>query len=126
MLFRSLPAFALDRLRRYRARQAESLLRFGVALTDESYVVTTLVGGQMHPANLGKAFRRFAQANGFDLSFHGLRHGAAVVLLLSGVDPRTAAGILGHSDETLIMRVYGHYTGSAARLAAERVNAALS
>ena len=76
----------------------------------------------MSPSTLTFAFNNFTAAHGFDVSYHGLRHSAAILLLTSGVDVKTAASRLGH-DPSLLLRTYAHYVPSADRQAAKQLGA---
>jgi integrase len=51
---------------------------------------------------------------------HDLRHTSATMLLLAGIDPVTAAGVLGH-DPTMLLRTYGHVIEDAKRDAVDRL-----
>jgi integrase len=42
------------------------------------------------------------------VTFHDLRHAAASRLIRAGLDPVTVAGVLGHDDPNVTMRVYAH------------------
>lgn len=42
------------------------------------------------------------------LTFHDLRHAAASRLIAAGIDPVTVAGILGHEDPHVTLKIYGH------------------
>jgi len=50
---------------------------------------------------------------------HALRHAVASKMLLSGNDPVTAAGVLGHSNPTVTLNVYGHTDETAKRRAVQ-------
>lgn len=43
------------------------------------------------------------------ITIHGLRHTASMLLARSKTAPRTAQGILGHSDVTTTLRIYTHF-----------------
>jgi len=43
--------------------------------------------------------------------------------LADDTDPRTVAGLLGHSDPSLTMRTYAHVVNEAARKATDRMGA---
>ena len=58
------------------------------------------------------------------VTFHDLRHAAASRLIRGGLDPVTVAAVLGHSDATTTLRVYGHLWDAAAT--AKAVRAALA
>jgi integrase len=81
----------------------------------------TLVLG-CHPHTLQSWFKDFCEENGFDASFHTLRHAAATAMLTSGVDVRTAAGRIGNTPAVLL-RTYAHSIPSADEAAAETVGA---
>jgi integrase len=75
---------------------------------------------RFYPHTVQAKFKAFADEHGFDASFHTLRHTAAVALLSSDVDVRTAAGRLGNTPAVLL-RVYAHFVPSADEAAAEAV-----
>ena len=53
-----------------------------------------------------------------DVRLHDLRHFTATQLIGAGVDVRTVAGRLGHSDPSLTLRVYSHVIEERDRAAA--------
>jgi integrase len=120
----TLPEPQIVRLRRVKLDQAEKLLLIGVRQTDRTTVVAKRDGTPMAHQTLAAAFVKFAEAHGFTLSFHGLRHTAAILLLTSGVDVKTAAARLGHNP-TLLLSTYAHFVPSADRDAADRLGMAL-
>jgi integrase len=120
----TLPESQSARLRRLKREQAETLLRRGVRQTEETFVITKRDGGQMSPSTLTFAFNNFTAKRGFDISFHGLRHSATILLLTTGVDVKTAASRLGHNP-ALMLRTYAHFVPSADRQAAERIGSVL-
>ena len=52
-----------------------------------------------------------------DFHFHMLRHTFCTHALASGVDAKTLAGILGHTDATFTLNTYTHVTGDMQRQA---------
>jgi hypothetical protein len=58
------------------------------------------------------------------LTFHHLRHATASRLIGAGLDPVTVAGVLGHEDPNVTLRVYAHLWDR--RRTDEAVRAALS
>jgi integrase len=123
----TLPAGLLEQLRAYRVRQAEGLLRCGVRQDETTHAVTTWRGTMISPDALRDAFARFCRAKGIEyVGFHALRHTSATLMLLGGVDIRTAAGRLGHASPQLLLNVYGHYVGSGDTEAASKLGAALT
>jgi integrase len=60
------------------------------------------------------------------LVFHDLRHAAASRLIAAGLDPVTVAGVLGHKDPTVTLRVYAHQFDRRQKAKGDRVRAALA
>jgi integrase len=56
---------------------------------------------------------------------HDLRHSAASLLLVQGVQPRVVMELLGHSQISLTMDTYSHVILAATREAAEKMEAIL-
>ena len=56
-----------------------------------------------------------------DIRFHDLRHTFATHALTSGVDAKTLAGILGHTNASFTLDTYTHVTGEMQKNAAEIV-----
>ena len=56
------------------------------------------------------------------MRFHDLRHTFATHATDGGVDPKTLAGILGHTDASFTLDTYTHVTGDMQRNAMTVVN----
>lgn len=68
-------------------------------------VIDNGIGQAWLPASFSKGWQRFATANGFgEIRFHGLRHGAATLLLASGVPDAVAISVMGHADTKILRR----------------------
>ena len=82
-----LPAFVVEELRRHRVTQLEERLAAGDVWQETGYVFTTEVGTPLDPGNLTRAFHRVRDRAGIDprLTFHGLRHSSATLMLTKGV-----------------------------------------
>lgn len=114
-----LPAFVAAALRRHKAAQAERLLPVGKR---SELVVDDGIGDPWLPASFSTGWRRFAKARGFEgVNFHGLRHGAATLLLAAGVPDTVALEVMGHAD-TRILRHYQEVVDELKRDAALRMN----
>lgn len=75
-----------------------------------------------HPDHFTHAYGALAKPLGIATPLRNLRHFNATQLLTSGVDLRTVAGRLGHSDGgATTMRVYAHWVRPADQRAAELV-----
>jgi integrase len=118
-----LPGFVVEALRRHRAAQGERRLIAGAAWQEEDFVVDRGDGSPWSPPSFSKGWSRFAMRHGFgDVTFHGLRHGAATLLLAAGVPDPVAVRIMGHAD-TRILRRYQDVVPALQRDAAERMEA---
>jgi integrase len=117
----TLPDAQAADLRRARRQQAEHLLSLGIGQDDDTPAVVNAWGRPMVPKRLGEAFSAFCVEHGFDVTFHGLRHSAAILMLSAGVDVRTVAGRLGHSNASITLNTYSHYVRSADEAAAAKL-----
>ena len=108
-------------LRSHRRRQAEERLA-ARRWDDRGLVFTNGAGGPLEPANVLRAFKAHLSAAGLPAQrFHDLRHYAATFLLAEGVPARVVMDILGHSQISTTMDIYGHVLPAAHRDVAERV-----
>jgi integrase len=53
---------------------------------------------------------------------HELRHTAITLAVSSGVDPKTAQGLLGHARFSTTMQIYAHYSGEQERAGVRKVD----
>jgi integrase len=122
----TLPDAQVADLRRARRQQAEYLLSLGIAQDESMPIVVNAWGQPMVPKRMGEAFAAFCAEHDFDVTFHGLRHSAAILMLSAGVDVRTVAGRLGHSNASITLNTYAHYVRSADEAAAEKMGEMLA
>ncbi len=119
-----MPAFVAEALHRHRVAQAERLLAIG--LREPELVVDNVIGEPWNPSTFSKAWTTWATAHGFPgIGFHGLRHGAATLLLAAGVPDTVAMRTMGHADTRILAR-YQDVVSELQREAAERMDALLS
>jgi len=78
---------------------------------------TNMIRRSFHPMLAGAGLPR--------IRFHDLRHTAATLLLSSGVHPKIASEMLGHSSVAFTLDVYSHVTETLQREAALAMDAAL-
>jgi integrase len=115
-----LPVFVASALQRHRLAQAERLLPIG--LPRPELVVDNGIGAPWQPATFSGAWRDFASTHGFDgITFHGLRHGAATLLLAAGVSDTVAMRTMGHADTRILGR-YQDVVSDLQRDAASRMD----
>ena len=121
----TLPAYAVEELRRLKAQQAEELLMLGIRQNGQTLVCGQADGNPLQPRSLTHEFTRLV-ARLKDLPrvrFHDLRHSHATQMLLAGVHPKVAQERLGHSTITTTLDLYSHVTETMQTDAAARLDA---
>lgn len=122
----ALSASLVEELRAHRLRQAEELLRVGIILSDDTFVVAQADGTPLQPDTLTQDwFRKLAGTSLPRIRFHDLRHAHATHMLANGVHPKVASERLGHSKIGITLDLYSHVLPGMEADAAERVDAAL-
>ena len=102
-------------------RASERCEALGVELVSDAYVWSQDADHRVpwRPHRVTDAFRAVSRAEGLGtVRLQDLRHFSATQMLGAGVDPRTAAGRLGH-DASVLLRIYGHVIPARDREAAE-------
>lgn len=122
----TLPAFAIDELRRLKKLQAKELDMLGLRLGGQSLVCGQADGQPLQPRSLTHEFTRIvARLDDVPrVRFHDLRHSHATQMLLAGVHPKVAQERLGHSTITTTLDLYSHVTDTMQSDAAARLDAA--
>lgn len=83
-------------------------------------------GRWTRPSTVSAWFRAARDRLGLDprLTFHSLRHTFVTTLLTRGADIKTVSDMIGHADEAITLRIYGHVVpGRGAELAAMAADA---
>jgi integrase len=115
-----MPMFVAEALHRHRLAQGERALSLG--LPRPELVVCNAIGEPLQPASFSKAWKAWANSNGFTgIGFHGLRHGAATLLLAAGVPDTVAMRTMGHADTRILAR-YQDVVSELQREAASRMD----
>lgn len=123
----TLPAYAIEELRRLKRQQAEGLLALGVRQTGDTLLCSRSDGEPHSPLSLTYEFARF-MGRLKDLPrvrFHDLRHSHATQLLASGVHPKIASERLGHASVGITLDLYSHVTDTMQSDAALKLNSAM-
>lgn len=111
------------RLAEHRSTQAEERAIAGDRWREHLYVFPSERGTKLGEPNVNRTFKRLLRKAGLDpaIRVHDLRHTYITDLISSGVDPRTAQGIAGHSNPSVTMGIYAHYRDDEGTEAAEKV-----
>jgi integrase len=117
-----LPSWALAALTAHRAALGAMPLPNVSVFVNED-------GGAIHFSNFARRVwvpLREAAKLPESVTFHALRHTAATLLLGSGVDVRTAQGIIGHARGSTTLDVYADYIPSNAERAMAGLDAMIA
>ncbi|MGI8774561.1 MAG: tyrosine-type recombinase/integrase, partial [Actinomycetota bacterium] len=106
----ALPAFVVETLRRQSLRLEGLRSRAGGAWQNHDLVVCHPDGTPIRPDSLTHAFSRVAKEVGLPLTFHGLRHAHASLMLAGGVHLKVVSDRLGHSTIAITADLYSHVT----------------
>lgn len=100
----------IELLRRHKAQQAERRLLLGSSYQDQGLIFARDFGRPLPMNNLGeRSFARLIKAAGVKrITFHGLRHTCATLLLQAGVPVKVVSERLGHKRIEITLNVYAH------------------
>lgn len=104
-----IPPFVAEELKAHQLQQKKWRLAAGSAWQDTGLVCTSEDGSPINPDTLSPRFVKIMQRAGFPhITFHGLRHTHATLLLKWNVHPKKVSERLGHSSIKLTMDTYSH------------------
>ncbi len=114
----------VELLRRYKLEQARERLERGdlwaSEWADHPRLFTALDGRPMSRTHPEKALQRILQRAGLHrVTIHSLRHTNATLLITGGVDVRTVAARLGHTQTSTTLNIYAEAIRSAEAAAAQ-------
>lgn len=118
-----LPSFVVQSLKRHRAAQAERRLACGAQWKDRNLVIDRGDGSPMMTRVISRRFSEVARKAGLELTFHGLRHGHASMMLAAGVNLKVVSERLGHSTIGITADLYTHVAEEVHRKAADSLDA---
>ncbi|MDX2027174.1 MAG: tyrosine-type recombinase/integrase [Alphaproteobacteria bacterium] len=121
-----LPAYAVEQLIEWKARQAEELVDNGAVQTENTLVCAARDGQPLWPSSASHEFAKaMNKLPGLPrIRFHDLRHSHATQLLAAGIHPKIAQERLGHSTITTTLDLYSHVTDTMQDDAAAKLDAA--
>lgn len=118
----SLPGFIVEVLRLHKKEQIEHRLKAGDLWQGSDSLFTTWNGRAMHPDTITKWFPEFLERHKLPhLSFHGLRHTAATMLINGGIPLKNISGRLGHSNISTTGDIYTHYLKSSDKVISDKL-----
>lgn len=113
-------------LKAQHVHQAEQRLRAGPLWQVTDYVFTRADGRPIDPDAATHAFRRIADAAGFQgLRLHDTRHTHATLMLAAGVHPKIVSERLGHATVQITLDTYSHVLPGLQEAAAMAFDAGL-
>jgi integrase len=124
----ALDPLTVQMLTDFHEQLAERLAPAHLELAEDAFVFSPDPLGKTpwHPDHFSHAFRELADLVGITEPLKNLRHFNATQLLSAGVDLRTTAGRLGHSDGgATTLKVYADWMPATDRKAAEQLSADL-
>ena len=113
----ALSDFAVATLLSWQLRQGQEAEAAAEAWQSDGHVFTMEDGRALDPAYITRLFQKLRKGPGEELpplSFHGLRHCAASLMLASGADIAVVSKLLGHASISITADVYGHLIGTVA------------
>jgi integrase len=118
----SMPVVVVELLRAHRSQQAVARLQAGAVWTDLDLVFTDARGYPHNHDRVRRAFYKALEAAKVrQVVLYALRHTMATLVLHETKDLKLVATRLGHSNEMLVLRTYGHLLPGADREAADRL-----
>jgi len=119
-----LPTVAIQALIAHRKRQDIERQTLGMAWDEQGFVFTNRLGRPLDGIHvLRRALRPLLLRAGLPpIRFHDLRHTAATLLLIQGVNPKVVSEVLGHSNVSITLEIYSHVLPDLQRLAADAMN----
>jgi len=107
-------------LKEYENYQENQKERLSNLWNDSGRLFTTWDGKPMTPDTASIWFAKFVKTNDLPfVTFHGLRHTNVSLLIANGVDVRTIASRVGHSNPSTTLNLYSHMLKKSDQMAAD-------
>src|SRR6266487_654343 len=117
-----LPAVATEVLNEYCVNQEKVRIKAGEKWNERGIVFTNKYGGFLRPDTVLDTFHLLLKDAGLPtMRFHDLRHSAATILFVAGVNPKVIQELLGHSKISITLEVYSHVLPSMQQEAAGKI-----
>lgn len=121
----SLPDFVVSALRQHKKEQSERRLIAGAAWKNHDLVIDRGDGQPLRTSSLSGRFAAAMKKADIKLTFHGLRHGHASLMLAAGVNLKAVSERLGHSTIGITADLYTHVADQLHEAAAASLDAYL-
>ncbi len=109
-----IPPSVVKMLSEYKSEITESLSYLGIPVTNDTHVFVNFEGKALHPSSPNRWLKEFLLRHKLPkLTFHGLRHTCATLLIAEGMDVAAIAELLGHSTPATTLNYYVHSTTEA-------------
>ena len=119
----SIPESIIKLLKEYKRKQLEQKLLIGDKWIDTNRLFIQWNGKPMHPDTVSKWFRNFLEVKNLPyITFHGLRHTHATLLIAQGLDVRTVSNRLGHAQTSTTLNIYAHSFAKMDREASDKLD----
>lgn len=120
----TLPLRAVRALRTHATAQKRDRMAAGAAWEDYGLVFTNQWGEPLNGAHVTeRMFKPLLRRAGLPaIRFHDLRHTAATIMLLQGINPRLVAERLGHSGVAITLDRYSHVLPSMQAMVADKLD----
>ena len=116
-------SYTLGKLTEYKEHQDKMRLMCGSAWHESDIIITHDDGVPLFPRRPSVWFSDFVKRKGLPhITFHGLRHSNASLMIGGEVDIVTLSGRLGHSNTTTTLNTYAHLIKSRERRAANKID----
>lgn len=117
----------INKLKNHYISQQKEIIEVGDKWKNNDLIFCTPIGTPLEPANVLKALKKCLRDAGLpQIRFHDLRHTAATLMLLEGINPKIVQERLGHSDISMTLNTYSHVLPSMQEEAAEKMDELLS
>lgn len=111
---------------KHKIAQAQLKLKLGSAYQDNDLVVCSAIGNPIDTSDINKDMAYVIKKNNLPkISFHGLRHTHATMLLSIGENAKVVSERLGHANIGITLNTYSHVLPNMQKSLAENFDTAI-
>ncbi|MED1201988.1 site-specific integrase [Heyndrickxia acidicola] len=113
-------------LQAYKVKKQEQLLKVGLKLNKDHFIISAFGGEPLNPNTIHKQFLYDIKLAGVKrIRFHDLRHTHATIMLEIGENSKVVSERLGHSNVSITLDKYSHVSSNLQDSSAENFSYAL-